>query len=274
MSGGVLHAAVLGSPVAHSLSPVLHRAAYRALGLTQWRYAAHEVDVPALAPFVAGLDETWRGLSLTMPLKEAALDLAATVSATAATTGAANTLVRSPQGGWDAHNTDVHGIEAALGPRVVEDGAPATVLGSGATARSALAALQRLGVRRVRLAVRGEVRPQTAAVGAALGLELEQVALAQWPDAGSSLVVSTLPPAASGEAAAALGGHRVAGATLLDVVYADWPTPLARAAAATGFDVVPGIDMLVHQAAAQVELMTGLDAPVEAMREAAEDATA
>jgi shikimate dehydrogenase len=273
---GVLNAAVLGSPIGHSLSPVLHRAAYDALGLTQWRYAAHEVDEEAFLPFVAGLDETWRGLSLTMPLKEVAFEVAADVSPMALATGAVNTLVRRATGEWDAHNTDVHGIVAALaGPAAA---ASATVLGSGATARSAIAALARLGVRHVRLAVRAEARPATLRMAADLGVEVEQVPLAHWAEAtgagdDAALVVSTLPTGAGSAAAEVLAGRRLHG-TLLDVVYADWPTPLARAAAAAGLDVVSGLDMLVHQAGEQVRLMTGRDAPLDAMFAAAHEAVA
>jgi shikimate dehydrogenase len=267
----VLNAAVLGSPIAHSLSPVLHRAAYRALGLRDWRYAAHEVDEEGFLPFVAGLDETWRGLSLTMPLKEVAFEVAADISPTALATGAINTLVRRETGEWDAHNTDVHGVVAALSDSLLDaTAAPrsATVLGSGATARSAIAALAELGVRHVRLAVRAAVRPATTRMAADLGLQVEQVSLEHWADRGG-LVVSTLPAGAGAAAAAVLDGHRLEGrrleGTLLDVVYADWPTPLARAAEAAGLTVVSGLDMLVHQAAEQVRLMTGREAPLQAM---------
>ena len=267
----MLNAAVLGSPIAHSLSPVLHRAAYRALGLRDWRYAAHEVDEEGFLPFVAGLDETWRGLSLTMPLKEVAFEVAADISPTALATGAINTLVRRETGEWDAHNTDVHGVVAALGGSLRDAAAAprsATVLGSGATARSAIAALAELGVRHVRLAVRAAVRPATTRIAADLGLQVEQVSLERWAERGG-LVVSTLPAGAGAAAAAVLDGHRLDGhrleGTLLDVVYADWPTPLAVAAAAAGLTVVPGLDMLVHQAAEQVRLMTGCEAPLQAM---------
>jgi shikimate dehydrogenase len=264
----VLNAAVLGSPIAHSLSPVLHRAAYRALGLDQWRYAAHEVDEAAFLPFVADLDETWRGLSLTMPLKEVAFEAATDISPTALATGAINTLVRRDTGEWDAHNTDVHGIRESL-REAAHDGS-ATVLGSGATARSALLALHGLGVQRVRLAVRGEARPDTLRAAADLGLALEAVPLGQWCGSGG-LVVSTLPAAASESAAAAIGSRQLEG-VLLDVVYASWPTALAAASAGAGLVVVSGVDMLVHQAAEQVRLMTGQVPPLEAMLTAGREA--
>lgn len=261
-------AAVLGSPVAHSLSPVLHEAGYAACRLTDWHYDRREVSVDRLAGVVAGLGGEWRGLSLTMPLKEAAFEVAATVSAVARRTHAINTLVRREDGGWDATNTDVAGIADAL--RHVEHGGRAEVLGSGATARSALVALAGLGVREVQVAARN---PDTAAALAGLaddlGLRTSRVPLARWADEAPPLVVSTLPPAASRAAGAALEdrgvAHRATPLTLLDVVYAGWPTPLAEAVEATGGHAVSGLDMLVHQAAAQFRLFTGVPAPLEAM---------
>lgn len=280
----VLNAAVLGQPVAHSLSPTLHAAGYRALGLTDWRYTAHEVGADDLAGWVGERDESWRGLSLTMPLKEVAFEVAATVTETARVTGAVNTLVRRGDLGWDAHNTDVHGIEAALADAPHEG--VATVLGGGATARSALLALAGLGVRSVRLAVRGEARPETLRLAVHAGVAVEVVALADWAREPGRLVVSTLPPAGAVAAAAALGGpadgrpadgrrgSELSGATVLDVVYADWPTPLARAATAAGAAVVSGLDMLVHQAAEQFRLFTGEAPPVDAMYAAGRQALA
>jgi shikimate dehydrogenase len=259
----VLNAAVLGRPVAHSLSPALHAAGYRALGLGQWRYAAHEVGEEGLAPFVAGLDETWRGLSLTMPLKEVAFDVAASATETARVTGAINTLVRRPDGGWDGHNTDVRGIESALA-EVAHDGT-AVVLGAGATARSAVVALAGLGVRRLTLAVRAEPRPETLRLGVHVGVSIEVVPLAGWGELPlDGLVVSTLPPEAADTAAGSLKSRRRRG-TMMDVVYAGWPTPLAKAASAAGMDVISGLDMLVYQAAEQFRLFTGETPPVQAM---------
>ncbi len=264
----MLNAAVLGSPIRHSLSPLLHRAAYRALGIDDaWHYGRQELDEAAFLPFVAGLDGSWRGLSLTMPLKEVAFEAASDVSPTALETGSVNTLVRRDTGEWDGHNTDVHGLATALA------GAPhdgtATVLGSGATARSALVALRTLGVGRVRLAVRGDARADTLRVAGDLRLDVTVVPLAEWPEEGR-LFVSTLPGAGGKAAAAAVDRHL--DGTLLDVVYAGWPTPLARAAGGAGLVVVPGLDMLVHQAAEQVRLMTGLVAPLDAMLSAAREA--
>jgi shikimate dehydrogenase len=259
----VLNAAVLGSPVSHSLSPALHTAGYRALGLEHWTYAAHEVRAAELAGFVAGLDDSWRGLSLTMPLKEVAFDVASSVTETARVTGAVNTLVRRPDGGWDAHNTDVPGIEGALAG--VEHGGEAVLLGGGATARSAIVALAGLGVEHVTLAVRSEPRAETLRLAVHAGMAVTPVRLDTWGEHwAGGLVVSTLPPEGARAAATALGGRRRHG-TLMDVVYADWPTPLAVAADAAGADVISGLDMLVHQAAEQFRLFTGEAAPVQAM---------
>jgi shikimate dehydrogenase len=264
---------VLGSPIAHSLSPALHRAAYAALGLHDWTYTAQEVREAELAGFVAGLGPEWAGLSLTMPLKEAAFAVAGEVSPLARQVGAVNTLVRSDTGGWTAHNTDVDGMTRAL----QEGGAAAAlgssghvlVLGSGATARSAVAALAALGASAITFAVRSAARPETLAQAREAGLDVRECGLGEVPAAlpDVSLVVSTLPAGAA--PGAVLGDAAdLSGRVLLDVVYAGWPTPLARAFAQSGGAVVAGFEMLLHQAARQVELMTGQPAPVAAMRAA------
>lgn len=259
----VRRAAVLGSPVAHSLSPVLHQAAYAALGLDGWAYGRYEVDEGGLAPFVEGLDQAWRGLSLTMPLKVAAFDVADEVSELAREAGAINTLVRRGNG-WAAENTDVHGIVAALRDAGVDAPGSATIIGSGATARSALLALRELGVGGVRVAARNASAVEELAEIA----PVEHVALADWATGESPVVVSTVPAPGAAAATEALGAVDLSGVTLLDVVYADWPTPLARAAEAAGARVVSGLEMLVHQAARQHELFTGTTAPLAAMQAA------
>lgn len=257
-------AGVLGSPVAHSLSPVLHRAAYDALGLTGWAYDAARVEADGLAAHVAGLGPQWVGLSLTMPLKEAALDLAAEASDLARATGAANTLVRRGDGAWAADNTDVHGLVAALGEAGVSALDELLVVGSGATARAAVAAATRLGAGRVRFMVRAAVRPETAAQARGAGLEVAVTAPGEWPDRVEA-VVSTVPPVA---AAGWADGLPATPAVLLDAVYGDGDTPLLAAARARGWAALPGTLMLLHQGARQVELMTGRPAPLEAMRAA------
>jgi shikimate dehydrogenase len=267
---------VLGSPIAHSLSPVLHAAAYRSLGLDHWSYDAHDVAAAGLPGFVEALDDCWVGLSLTMPLKEVALDVADEVSGLARDLGVANTLVRRSGRGWGADNTDVYGVSRAL----VEAGwpsasapsaAPAVVIGSGATARSVLAALTDLGGSDVVLVVREQPRPPALALADRLGLGVHVRREAEAHDlvATAPLVVNTAPAGGADGLAAQLGDATPPpGQVLLDVVYDGWPTPLAKAFASRGASVAGGLDLLVHQAARQVLLMTGLEPPVEAMRSA------
>ena len=276
-----MRAAVLGHPVAHSLSPVLHGAAHAALGLTGWEYGRQDVEVDALAPLLAEAGPDWAGFSLTMPLKQAVIPLLAQVSPLADAVGAVNTVVSVPGSTgasrrWRGDNTDVHGIVAALWEGGVERASSAAVLGGGATAASALAALARLGVSRPTVYVRS---PQRATalheVAERLGVEPD---VAPWERAARALdadvVVSTVPAGAADGLAAQLDGPTGAGrrprGVLLDVVYAPWPTALARAWEGRGGTVVGGFAMLLHQAGEQVRLMTGRPAPLEAMREAGE----
>ena len=262
-SGVRRHAAVLGRPVSHSLSPVLHRAAYAELGL-DWSYEAIDCGVDDLAGVLAARAD-WAGFSCTMPLKRAALELAAEVRPQAAAVGSANTLLPGA-GGWVGESTDVDGVVEALRERNVAP-ASVTVLGAGGTAQAVLVALRSLGVERCAVLVRdprraGEllVTAQRCGVGVQLAM-LTPAAAAL----GADLVVSTLPPAAADPLA---GRGWSSGQAVLDVVYAPWPTALAAAVDAAGGAVVSGALMLLHQAARQVELMTGRPAPVAAMRAA------
>ena len=254
---------MLGSPIAHSRSPALHRAAYAALGLP-WSYDAVELRPDGLAGWLDGLGPEWAGLSLTMPLKQTVLPLVDELSPLAAATGAANTVLL--QGGRRlGDNTDVAGLLEALRDAGCTAAGRSVVLGGGATAASALAALARLGDDRPWVLVRDPARTAALAAAAArLGVRprigrLED--LAARLDEDPDVVVSTLPAGA----ADALPAARSASPVLLDVVYAPWPTALAQTWAGP---VVGGAAMLLHQAAAQVQLMTGRPAPVEAMRAA------
>ncbi|GAA4784476.1 shikimate dehydrogenase [Actinomycetospora chlora] len=267
----VSRAAVLGSPVAHSRSPVLHRAAYAALGLGGWTYEAIECTAEELPGFVAGLDASWAGLSVTMPGKRAALEVASAASPRARRVGAANTLVRR-EGGWAADCTDLDGVAGALRAAGIAPG-PAVVLGSGATAGAALGGLAELGVGEVVLVVRDPARAQpTLAVARAFGLCVRAVPWASLaPDdlARALAVVNTTPAGSVDAARAAFVLDAVpAGAVVLDAVYHPWPTPLAAAAATRGLAVATGLDMLLHQAFGQVEQFTGHPAPRAAMHEA------
>lgn len=255
-------AAVLGSPIAHSLSPALHRAAYAELGL-DWRYEAIECDTDRLASV---LDGPWSGLSLTMPLKRAVLPLLDEASGLAHAVGGANTVVYD-RGRRMGFNTDVYGIVTALAEVGVRAPGSAVVLGGGATACSALAALRDLGLHKATVVVRDPTRAAEAVAAAGrLGVGAEVRTLAE-PFIDADLVISTLPADAADPYAADIAGSTGA---LLDVVYAPWPTAAAEAVRASGGTVVSGLAMLVFQAARQVTLMTGVEeVPVEAMRRAA-----
>ncbi|MBX6765783.1 MAG: shikimate dehydrogenase [Actinomadura rubrobrunea] len=260
------HAAVAGSPIAHSLSPVLHRAAYAAMGLEDWTYEAFECAEEGLPALLGGLGPDWAGLSLTMPLKRAALTLADTVSDLAAAVGAANTLVLR-DGRRHADNTDVHGIVTALAEAGLDGAKSVLVLGGGATAASALAALARLGAAEARLAARRPERARDAAeAGRRFGLAVEVASLGDLPALlDVDLVVSTLPAGAADPYAEQVAA---AGAAVFDVVYGQ-PTALTGTVERAGGRVVDGFPMLLHQAVRQVALMTGRDdVPVEAMRAA------
>ncbi|GAB1823905.1 shikimate dehydrogenase [Herbidospora sp. RD11066] len=257
-------AAVLGFPVRHSMSPALHRAAYAALGLTTWSYDAIECREEELAAFVLGRGPEWAGLSLTMPLKRVVFPVLDTVAPLAVEVGAANTVLFR-DGARHGENTDVHGIVAALAEAGVPAPASATVLGGGATAASALAALRELGLREVTLVVRDPHRAgETLEVAERLGVTVAVEGFESF-DAGVDLLISTLPSGA----ADAFAGEAARARAVFDVVYAPWPTVLAQAVQEKGGTVVAGLSMLLHQAVRQVELMTGrAPAPVEAMRSA------
>ncbi|MFG2028206.1 shikimate dehydrogenase [Streptomyces sp. NPDC048825] len=267
-------AAVLGKPIAHSLSPVLHRAAYADLGLGDWSYDRFEIDEAALPGFLEGLGPEWAGLSLTMPLKRAVIPLLDGISATAASVEAVNTVVFSEDGRRNGDNTDVPGMVAALREHGIEQVDSAAILGAGATASSALAAVSRICPGEIVAYVRSEAR---AAEMRQWGERLEtEVRIADWADAERALhaplVVATTPAGTTDALASAVPGRP---ATLFDVLYDPWPTALAARWSAYGGAVVSGLDLLVHQAALQVEQMTGrAPAPLGAMRKAGEHALA
>ncbi|MEU2867976.1 shikimate dehydrogenase [Streptomyces olivoreticuli] len=271
---GRRRAAVLGSPIGHSLSPVLHRAAYAELGLGEWTYDRFEIDEAGLPGFFAGLDGTWAGFSLTMPLKRAVIPLLDEVSDTAASVEAVNTVVLTEDGRRLGDNTDIPGIGAALRERGVEKVDSAAVLGAGATASSALAALARICTGEVTAYVRSEERAaEMRRWGERLGVA---VTTADWSRAAEAfaapLVVATTPAGATDALAAAVPDRP---GTLFDVLYEPWPTPLAAAWTARGGAVLSGLDLLVHQAVLQVEQMTGrTPGPLAAMRAAGESALA
>ena len=304
-------AAVIGRPVSHSLSPVLHRAAYAGLGLEDWSYERRETDsesLPALlaelaAPVQAG--PAWAGLSVTMPLKQVLLAHLDVIDPLAEAVGAVNTVVAQRSGAGDAlltgFNTDVAGIVGALreAARTQTPGSSdahlrieqAVVLGSGATACSALAALGELRAGRITVVARRHAGPGRALSAAhRMGLDIEPFTwkpadLTSNPEvaqrlAAADVVISPLPAHAADplegplrQALARAEGTR-AGAVMLDVVYAPWPTAVAGAWADAGGALAPGWLMLLHQAVPQVQLMTGRQPDIECMRTALRSALA
>ena len=263
-----IRAAVLGSPIAHSLSPALHSAGYRELGLTDWSYQAIECDEQGLAGLLGSLGPDWAGLSLTMPLKRAVLPLLDSTEDLAVEVGAANTVLLK-DGRRVGYNTDVPGMVAALRRAGVTTAGSAVVLGGGATACSALAALREIGARDIAVAVRSRARAEPLRVVAGrLGLAVRLIDFGQDLVGRWQLLISTVPAAAAAAVASQLKTGGAHGEAVFDVIYDPWPTALAEAAGATGRTVISGYELLVQQAVGQFELMTGRKAPIEAMRAA------
>jgi shikimate dehydrogenase len=269
-AGAARRCAVLGDPISHSLSPVLHRAGYAELGLA-WEYGAHRVGPGGLAAFLDGLGPEWRGLSLTMPLKREAVGVVDELSERARLAGAANTVLL--EGGRRlGDNTDVPGAIAAIRERTGAHLTRAAILGGGATATSVGLALADLGVRSILLVVRGPARAAETREALTSHPGRPDVVVQPIDDPAPlevDLVASTIPAEAQ--------DHRLVARcrraeVVFDVVYDPWPTPLA--ASAGDRVLVTGLDLLLHQAAVQFELFTGQPAPLAAMRAAGEQALA
>ena len=269
--GRRVRAAVLGSPVGHSLSPVLHMAAYAALGLTWWRYDTIECDEAGLPAFLDRCGPDWAGLSLTMPLKRAVLPLLDRIEPLAADIGAANTVLLAAAQRL-GYNTDAPAMVKALAARGVGSSrptGPALIIGGGATACTALAALGDLGERSATALVRdlgraGDLRRAAERLGMSVSLRSAE------PGAftGHRLIISTVPVGGADFAAEIIPGLAGVLEVVLDVVYYPWPTRMADSAARAEMVVVGGFELLLHQAALQVELMTGRPAPLDQMRKA------
>jgi shikimate dehydrogenase len=263
--GRVRRCAVLGSPIEHSLSPILHRAAYAHLGLN-WTYDRIEVDELRLAPFVSGLDASWRGLSLTMPLKVAVLELGE-VDELAKLAGAANTLIFEART-RRVYNTDVGGLTWAVSQVRTTPLPRVTILGAGATASAAVIAAAQLGAQRVTVVARTPSRAEPLRkLAPELGVELE---IKPWwtrlPDA--DLVVSTVVSGAADTIAPSVADSAP---LIVDAIYDPWPTVLATTAQGAGCTVVSGRDLLIGQALLQLELMIGRSVPADVLYAAVED---
>lgn len=266
------HGYVVGSPISHSLSPKVHLSAYRALGL-DWSYQAVEVSQGNLKSFLSNLDPNATSLvSVTMPLKVEAAEVATSRSQLVAELGIANTLVPRAAG-WFADNTDVAGLSRTITSTEVSfaPGDVATVLGTGATAISAVRALSDLGFTHAYLCGRNVLALESlAALGSSLNIEIKSFDVSELAKLlDSKLVISTWPSEVAGQLVAPVLGSRAGGLGLLvDVTYHPWPTSLASAWFGAGGNVIGGLDLLVNQAIGQVELATAGSAPESVMREA------
>jgi len=263
-----LNAAVLGSPISHSLSPTLHRAAYAALGL-DIEYTAIDTPTEMLAQRIAQLDDKSLGYSLTMPLKRDVLALVNQKSPLVIQTGCANTVFRNGEQKWALENTDVFGIVQTIKYAGLGILKSACIIGSGATASSALSALAELGV--LEISCYGRNREAFSLLHAqsnSLGVELRPVSVEDHMVLAGDIVISTVPGAAQKQIIERIAVDQSL-AALLDIAYNPWPSELARYwNTHQGGSVLSGVDMLLWQACAQVELFTGEKAPVEAMRAA------
>ena len=270
-------AAVIGSPIAHSLSPVIHRAAWEQLGIDGWEYRRAEVTAESLPTFIGQLDESFCGLSVTMPCKQAVMPLLDAIDPLASAVGAVNTVVPSA-GMLAGFNTDVTGIASAIRRACSRSGVPvpssALVLGARATASSTLAGLGELGITTTTVAARRFGGPGSVISAASrLGVSVEQV---MWSDvsavasaaARADVLISTLPAGVADPIASCLAPRE--GQILLDVIYSPRDTALRTTFEKAGGVVAEGTDMLVYQGAAQVQLMTGRSPDPAVMRHALE----
>lgn len=258
-----MKAAVLGKPISHSLSPVIHNAGYRFQSLSH-TYEAIEIGEDQLGEFVEKCDSTWMGLSLTMPLKVAAFAVAGSVTPLARLSGSINTLVFAEE--IAGYNTDIYGIVQAVNEATQSSIGKATIIGSGATARSALVACAELGANSVDVIARNaDAILALAEIANELGITFTALNQgdAKWQE--SDLVINTTPAGVADELLTELDAVR---GLLLDVVYHPWPTKIATKWLESGGEICPGYVMLLHQAVAQYELFTGQSAPVEPMRQA------
>ena len=263
--------AVLGSPIAHSQSPALHRAAYEVLGL-DWQYEAIEMESAGLAEFIGSCGADWRGLSLTMPLKGDVMPLLSVVDPLAELTGGANTVLfrQGTEGASrQGFNTDVFGILEAFRDAGVRRLTSVRMLGAGATAASALVAVAQLGARRVMVSARTPKKLVSLFdLGEQLGIDVHAARLDDQDDGiVPDAVISTLPGGA--DHAYRFDASTRSASVLFDVAYDPWPSPLAASWLEAGGRVIPGIEMLVNQALLQVRIFVGGRADRILPREAA-----
>lgn len=262
-----MRAAVLGQPISHSLSPVIHNAGYKALGLPH-EFAAIECNETSLRHVINSCDDTWMGLSLTMPLKEAAFNVADTVTSVAVLARSINTLLLTDQ--IHADNTDVYGIVQAVREHSLVKATRAVIIGSGATARSAIVACDELGITSIDMIARNKrALNECGEIAQRLGIAATATDPRDTVFTETTLTINATPAGVADVLIPSL--HPPAGA-ILDVAYNPWPSAITAHWLNSGLVAIPGHAMLLHQAVKQFHLMTGFAAPVDAMRHALAEA--
>jgi len=248
----LIKAAVLGSPISHSLSPLLHTIAYTELGLES-EYTRIEVKAGELGRFLESCDETWSGFSLTMPLKEEVLDFSDEVSPLAARIRSANTLVQNPSLVWSATTTDVSGFTHALAAHGRDASGDVLIIGGGATARAAAAACDGISTR-----ISVMVRSQSTVKEISNCVESSDLDFLQWGDSNifetADLIISTTPAFATDSLVKNFPANP--SGAFFDVLYNPWPTLALETWSGFGGQVVDGLDLLIHQAIDQIEIFS------------------
>ncbi|MCL2724440.1 MAG: shikimate dehydrogenase [Polyangiaceae bacterium] len=282
-----LRFAVIGSPVAHSMSPGMHAAAYRALGLPHVYEKIETTEAEVGARVEALRRGEFAGLNVTVPHKIRVQAFVDEIDARARVAGAANTLVRGEDGRITAHNTDVPALAGEL-VRLAEKqgaetfrGSTALVLGAGGAARAAIVALaSMLGVARIVVrdvtfphhAFTAEMRGALAAIGARVEIVAEPLVPARSEAANLSAIVQATSCGMNGGAPGEIVADAVGWSTVpdrvvaLDVVYAPRSTPLLARARARGLVADNGLGMLARQGALAFERWLGVPAPFDVMR--------
>jgi len=256
----MIKAAVLGSPISHSLSPLLHQLAYQELAI-EGEYSAIEVSSGGLQTFLNSLDDSWTGFSLTMPLKEEVVEIADVVSDISSRITSANTLIRR-NGQWQASTTDVSGFTFALQSHGVDVAGDVLIIGSGATARAAAAACDGLASHITVMA-----RSMRGATSISNCVEESDLDFVPWHDAAviasADLILCTTPAGAADSLIELFPVNPTS--VFFDVLYNPWPTLALSQWASAGGQIIDGLDLLIHQAIAQVELFSGLSVDRTAM---------
>ena len=250
----MINAAVLGSPISHSLSPQLHMSAYKHLDISG-NYGSFDVPAGSLRDFLKDKASGWTGFSLTMPLKEEVLSVAEVIDPLVQRIQSGNTLVRQGNS-WSLHSTDVGGFQSAWGYQNPSKPKSVLIVGSGATARAAAAAFDDEGTA-ISVIHRNTDREESMRAS----VNLCSMKFLPWQFSNdfyeSDLIINTTPKAVLDSFAEEIS-HKPKG-TFFDVIYNPWPTQFANAWANSGSTVISGLDLLIAQGIEQIKLFSGID---------------